>query len=205
MASCDTRQRILDAADVLFARQGFSATSLRDITRQADVNLAAVNYHFGSKLGLMQSVLDRYLAVYMPRLQQRLSTITCPLTARLLLEAFIQPLLALQQQDAAAPTRFLQLLGRGYMDEQGHLRAFITHHYGAVLLCIVQRFQQLLPECGDEELFWRMHFALGASVFAMSAFDALQAIAEADFGRNTDVAALLDRLLPFLAGGLVEG
>ena len=44
-----TKNKILDAADVLFADKGFNGTSLREITSQANVNLAAVNYHFGSK------------------------------------------------------------------------------------------------------------------------------------------------------------
>src|SRR3954467_8212959 len=56
-----TKGRILDAAEALFMEQGFEATSLRAITAAADVNLAAVNYHFGSKEELFQAVLTRRL------------------------------------------------------------------------------------------------------------------------------------------------
>ena len=52
----DTKEKILDAAERLFAEHGFASTSMRDITTEADVNLAAVNYHFGSKLALLQAV-----------------------------------------------------------------------------------------------------------------------------------------------------
>ncbi|MCK5427639.1 MAG: helix-turn-helix transcriptional regulator, partial [Thermodesulfovibrionia bacterium] len=52
----DTKQRILDATEFLFARKGFRGTSLREITNRAGVNLAAVNYHFGSKKTLLEAV-----------------------------------------------------------------------------------------------------------------------------------------------------
>ena len=59
MAQSETVERILDAAEQLFAEKGFSETSLRLITSKAGVNLAAVNYHFGSKDALFQAVLVR--------------------------------------------------------------------------------------------------------------------------------------------------
>ena len=49
-AAADTRERILDAAESLFIEHGFAATSLRAIATLAQVNLAATNYHFGSKI-----------------------------------------------------------------------------------------------------------------------------------------------------------
>ena len=58
----NTKDRILDVAETLFADNGFAATSLRDITREAGVNIAAVNYHFGSKDGLLGAVLERRIA-----------------------------------------------------------------------------------------------------------------------------------------------
>src|SRR5882724_9640976 len=56
-----TKARILDAAEALFMEHGFEATSLRSITAAAAVNLAAVNYHFGSKEELFRAVLTRRL------------------------------------------------------------------------------------------------------------------------------------------------
>ena len=58
MSQPDTKERILDAAERLFAREGFHNTSLRAITGEADVNLAAVNYHFGSKEALLDAVIS---------------------------------------------------------------------------------------------------------------------------------------------------
>src|SRR3954462_6664616 len=59
--SADTKTRILDAAELLFMEHGYEATSLRSLTAAAGVNLASVNYHFGSKDVLFQAVLTRRL------------------------------------------------------------------------------------------------------------------------------------------------
>src|SRR3546814_18666628 len=63
LRSSSTREAILDTAETLFAQQGHDGTSMRQITSEAGVNLAAVNYHFGSKEALVQAVLKRRLAI----------------------------------------------------------------------------------------------------------------------------------------------
>ena len=68
MQKIDTKTKILNAAEQLFAERGYADTSLRLITSQAEVNLASVNYHFGSKKELIQAVLARYLDVFTPKL-----------------------------------------------------------------------------------------------------------------------------------------
>ena len=56
-----TKERILDTAEALFMEHGFEATGLRSMTTAAGVNLAAVNYHFGTKEELFEAVLTRRL------------------------------------------------------------------------------------------------------------------------------------------------
>ena len=60
-SSGSTKERILGAAEVLFAQRGFDGASLRQLTAAAGVNLAAVNYHFGSKDRLVEEVFRRRL------------------------------------------------------------------------------------------------------------------------------------------------
>lgn len=60
--AANTRELLIDAAERLFAAQGFDSTTIRGITREADANVAAAHYHFGSKEALLRAVLDRYIA-----------------------------------------------------------------------------------------------------------------------------------------------
>src|ERR1700743_947942 len=102
----DTKTRILDAAEKLFGLKGFEATSLRDITAEADVNLAAVNYHFQSKESLIDAVIARRLEpVNRPRLELLAAAGPNP-TVEQIVEAFVGPVV---QQDQSA---MLPMMGR---------------------------------------------------------------------------------------------
>src|SRR6266446_2870372 len=73
-----TRERLLDAAEKLFAARGFRATSVRDITAEAGCNLAAVNYHFGGKVNLYREMFHRRLGALR---EQRIASLRRALAA----------------------------------------------------------------------------------------------------------------------------
>lgn len=201
----DTKTRILDAAEKLFAERGFSETSLRLITSKAEVNLASVNYHFGSKKELIRAVLARYLDVFMPVASAEIVKLQgVDKTASLhdIFSALVSPLLNLNQLRAEGTSTFLQLLGRGYIESQGHLRWFITTHYGEHLAQFVKAVADSTPHIPPTEMFWRLHFTLGTVVFTMASADALIEIAAADFKEHNDIEAVIRKVIPYLSAGV---
>ncbi len=201
----DTKTRILDAAEKLFAERGFSETSLRLITSKAEVNLASVNYHFGSKKELIRAVLARYLDVFMPVASARIVTLQSSEEGASLNDIFsslVEPLLDLNQLRAEGTSTFLQLLGRGYIESQGHLRWFITTHYGEHLTLFVKAVADSAPHIPPAEMFWRLHFTLGTVVFTMASADALTEIAAADFNEHNDIEAVIRKVIPYLSAGV---
>lgn len=199
-----TKQKILDSAACLFAEQGFSATSMRAITDTAAVNLAAVNYHFGTKKALIRAVLDQYLQRFMPKLEYALQQLRRRSSFSLtdVFSAFVGPLLELNQFHPLAANRFVQLLSRGYIETQGHLRTFLTTDYGAVLGQIRLAVTAACPRLTPQDYFWRMHFTLGTVVFTMASSQALCDIARADFAQQMDIEQLMLKVVPFLAAGV---
>ncbi|MCC4265531.1 TetR family transcriptional regulator [Oceanimonas baumannii] len=204
MAQHNTKQKILDAAEVLFAGQGFNDTSLRQITSAADVNLASVNYHFGSRKDLIKAVMDRYLGLFMPEVNQALKQLLAQpeINVKQVFECFVGPLMGLKRVRRRGPEIFLQLLGGGYMDNQGFLRWFIVNHYGEVLTNFSRCIRRAAPGLSSAELFWRLHFTLGTVVFTMASSDALRDIARNDFNEDIDVEGLVHKVIPYLAGGM---
>src|SRR5579871_4179574 len=95
----DTKSKILDAAEKLFGIKGFEATSLRGITAEADVNLAAVNYHFQSKDSLIDAVIARRLEPVNRRRLEMLAAAGPNATVEQLVEAFVLPVV---QQDISS-------------------------------------------------------------------------------------------------------
>ncbi|OJF68100.1 TetR family transcriptional regulator [Alteromonas sp. V450] len=202
-----TKRDILDAAEYLFSNQGFTQTSLREITARADVNLASVNYHFGSKKNLIQAVFKRYFDVLMPEVQQCLNQLPSLEGTRgveHLLTSLIPPMLALNAVSENGTANFVKLLGRGYNETQGHLRRFIMQDYGQCIRALVSSIRLCLPGVPEEELFWRLHFAMGSFVFSMASSQALTEIAESDFNKHVEINEVISHLVPFVAHGLAS-
>lgn len=200
-----TKNKILDSAENLFAVKGFNGTSLREITSQAEVNLAAVNYHFGSKKELIKAVMSRYMNELSPRLEVALQKICEDEKKPTLIEvfsAFIEPLLWLNEFRNNGTSTFLQLLGRGYTDSQGFLRWFLTTQYPNVISNFVKAIQKAYPELTTEDIFWRLHFTMGTIVFTMSSSDALIDIAQNDFDKTIDISGVIERVIPYIAAGV---
>lgn len=200
-----TKLKILDAAEELFAESGFAETSLRQITKKAEVNLASVNYHFGSKKELIQAVLERYLQVLVPSISEELLILKndekIP-TLEKLFSVFIKPVLLLSKVRKNGSSIFLQLLGRGYTDSQGHLRWFFVTHYGEVLETFVNMVHEANPALSASEIFWRLHFTLGTVVFTMASSEALIDISAVDFNEKIAIEGVIERLLPYIAAGV---
>ena len=202
-----TKSRILDAAESLFMAHGFEATSLRAITASAHVNLAAVNYHFGSKEELFQSVLVRRLD---PMNRARLELLArleaqcapAPLPCERILTALLSPALALARDPARGGKDFLRLLGRAYADPAPFIRHFLGQQYGETIARFKAAFSRALPQLPPRELSWRLHFIMGALSYTLAGTDALKLIAELNPHETANDEVLLRRLAPFLLAGL---
>ena len=203
--SKQTKARIIEAAEYLFAIQGYGQTSMREITARADVNLASVNYHFGSKKNLIQAVLKRYFDVMMPQIDEALSTFV-PSVGRKgvdqVLQSLAGPLVNLNVVQPNGTEMFVQLLGKGYTESQGHLRRFILGSYGETVSKMLAMIRIALPAITADELFWRLHFAIGSFVFSMASSQALKDIAKADYHQDVEIADVIAHLVPFVAQGI---
>src|SRR5947207_4217466 len=205
--SSATKGRILDAAEALFMEHGFEATTLRQITAAAGVNLAAVHYHFGSKEELFEAVLRRRLD---PMNQERLALLTRfehesapkPLSCEKILAAMFIPALRLARDPARGGKNFLRLLGRAYADPAPFIRQFLSTQYAQMIVRFKEAFARALPKLPRKELSWRLHFIMGALSYTLAGTDALKLIAELRPHESDDDEILLRRLAPFLLAGL---
>ncbi|PVZ20212.1 MULTISPECIES: TetR/AcrR family transcriptional regulator [unclassified Pseudomonas] len=206
MAQSETVERILDAAEQLFADKGFAETSLRVITAKAGVNLAAVNYHFGSKKALIQAVFSRFLGPFCASLERELEARACePESAASLeelLEMLVDQAMAVEPRSHNDLSIFMRLLGLAFSESQGHLRRYLEDMYGKVFRRYMLLVHQAAPNVAPLELFWRVHFMLGAAAFSMSGIKALRAISENDFGVDTSIEQVMRLMVPFLAAGM---
>ena len=166
-----TKDRILFAAEELFAQQGFATTSLRQVTSRADVNIAAVNYHFGSKENLVNEVfrrrMDEMSAERLAGLRQAVDS--APGELEPILAAFVEPALAMAQ-DRHGGGAFIRVIARAYAESNDNLRKFLSDQYGHVLRDFAKAIGICVPGLGKEELYWRLDFLSGSLTYAMADF-----------------------------------
>ncbi len=207
MAHSETVNKILDSAEALFAEKGFSETSLRSITKQADVNLAAVNYHFGSKKALIQAVFVRYLSPFYKMIGNSLDHYESKhpddvLSVEEILGYFARGIAGVSGGDRRRLAIFMRLLGLAYNQGQGHLRKFLQNEYKDVDARLKLLFTKATPELQPQERFWRFHFMLGSAAFTLSNMEHLRAIQEDEFKVLCTEEDVLNLLKPFLAAGI---
>ena len=204
----ETQTRILDAAEELFMQHGFEGASMRMLTTKAGVNLAAVNYHFGSKDALIEAVFRRRLD---PMNEARLAELDgieqaaagAPLSPEALIEAFIGVSLRMIEDHQGGGRNFVRLLGRSYTDPSRAIRTLLGQMYAQTMERFRAAFARALPELPREELNWRLHFMFGTLSYTLAATDTLNLIAGAKPEDRYDARLLRARLVAFLAAGLL--
>lgn len=208
--SVDTKERILDVAECLFMTHGYDGTSMRQITGDAGVNLAAANYHFGSKEALLQAVLGRrldWLNAERLRILDAMESQAAgkPLKPSQIVDGFFGTLLRMADDEARGGITFLRLLGRTLTEPSDFIRTFLAGEYREVLERYKVALFLALPDVPKAEIVWRFHFMLGATSYAIAGTDALRLITDWQI-EDADATDRLDRLLPrlmsFLLGGL---
>jgi AcrR family transcriptional regulator len=199
----DTKQRILDSAERLFADNGFDSTSLRTIIADAKVNLAAIHYHFHSKEALVDAVILRRLE---PINRQRLEMLdACEQAAgdggpslEAVIEAFLAPTFreASHHPDGASFTR---LIGRILTVEKSLVPRF-KQHMSEILRRFPQALHRAAPELPRQELFWRLQFMGGAMALTLLRGKDLEALTDG-LCDTADTESTIRRLVAFAAAG----
>ncbi len=201
MADSSTREKLIAAGERLFADRGFAGASLREITREAGTNLAAVNYHFGSKEGLLRAVLEGRLG---PICRQRLEHLEAlesrgELSIEGLLEGFAQPLLdpALRPNQA-----FLHLMGRVHHSDHAIVTDVLRDIFSPVADRYVAALSTLLPEVPRGLCFQRLQFVVGALVHSLFTQCRVHAPEGEDAAGLVDDESFLWEFIGFCAAGL---
>lgn len=205
MSQSATVDRILDAAEKLFAEHGFAETSLRSITSKAGVNLAAVNYHFGSKKALIQAVFSRFLDPFVSKLSKALVKYqdnNDAIDLEEILHLLVDQIMVVEPRSPEDLSVCMRLIGLAYTQGQGHLKKYLQEVYGDVFQAYLQLLVKACPNLPMGDLFWRVYFILGSAVFTLSGANALRAIAESDYGVNYELEEIMRKMVPFMAAGL---
>ncbi|MFB3777524.1 MAG: TetR/AcrR family transcriptional regulator [Bryobacteraceae bacterium] len=199
-----TKERILRAAESLFAENGFDATSHRMITAAAGVNLAAVNYHFHSKDDLIRAVLARRIG---PVNQRRLELLRehlaaageAPPSLEGIIRAFVEPVVMLRKQAECSGVG--RLFGRTYVEPSGIVRKAFFELMREIGRPFTEAFRRALGDLPQVEFLWRMHFSVGVLAHTLAGTEHLATIS-GGLCDPSDAEGIVDRIVAFIAAGM---
>lgn len=190
----DTKTKILDAAEKLFGLNGFEGTSLRDITAEAQVNLAAINYHFQSKDSLIDAVIRRRIEPVNRKRVELLKAAGSSPDVEQIIEAFLAPVL-----EKGYPTA-VPLIGRILSTPDQFVDRVYNPHMKEVAQRFREAFEKALPDMPVDERLWRLHFMAGTMTHLLSLSQVLPLMTDGICDLS-DRKALIARLVTFLAAG----
>ncbi len=200
-----TKDKLMDAAEKLFARRGFYGSSLRDITSAAGVDLALVNYHFGSKKQLFIAVIERRGAVLNEERLRRLSDARlgaapgAPSTEAVV-GAFLDPILERLAHAGPGWHNYFALIA--YVNNSPEWGSkLMGKTFDGVVREFIRTLLDSLPGSAPVDIFWGYNFLTGALTLSLAETGRLDALSDG-LCRSNDVAALKERLGPYVAAGL---
>ena len=201
----ETRDALLDAAEKLFADVGIDSASLRAITAEAGANLASVNYHFGSKEGLVRAVLARR---FRPITEQRLASLDAcedreegAPELECVLRAFVAPVITMLADDPDQGAHFIRFMGRVHSELNQSTAAMLHEEFGTTLQRFGAALRAALPELPIDQLYWRFHFAMGAMLHTISCGRMLTEYTQGVCNYD-DPEDVTSRLVSFMAAGM---
>ncbi len=206
MPRIDTKTRILDASEQLFAGRGVSGTSIRAITAKAKVNLAAIHYHFGSKESVLESVLSRRL---IPLNAERLTLLeeyerrskNKVVALPKIIEALVGPALRVSRDPKKGGGLFMKLLGRLVLEPDEKIQSLLTNQFRTVLERFMPALKKALPGLEPADFYWRLHFLVGAMAHTMADSERIQTVSggicNPDHTEDT-----IKRLVSFIVAGM---
>lgn len=202
-APVDTRDRLLDVAERLFAEHGFDAVSLRAITTEAEANLAAVNYHFGSKEALIEAVVARLVE---PVNRKRIELLdgmkrSEQCDARSIVMAFIDPVLEAAARGIEGDNRFFKLMSRCMAARDERVSKLVMRQFPEVVARFVVIICECCPGVSSNTAHLRLLFMAGAMAHSLFHYDKLAILSQ---GRCElpSFEVLREEMLIFLAAGL---
>ena len=199
------KERILDAAEQLFAQRGFYGVPLRDITRAAGVDVALVGYHFGGKRELFAAVFERRAEVLNRERLELLEEVrraALPGAAGLeaIINAFTLPLVERSARGGPGWKSYFALIA--YVNNSPEFGPLMmTRHFDPLVERFIAATREALPDCPPRDIYWGYQFLTGALTLTFAETGRIEQLS-GGLCRASDLDSVHERLAPYVAAGI---
>jgi AcrR family transcriptional regulator len=201
-STTDTKEQIIIVAERLFAERGFAGTTLRNVISEAEVNLAAVHYHFGSKEDLFRAVVARFARPIVKQelaLLKQLQTGHQVPSVEAILTALLKPCLEFLAQDKEFLLVHAQFMGRCWTEPEP-LKSIVEGEFAVAMEAFLDALQRALPEQTRSQLRWKFDLVIAALIRVQS--EAGQPLALLQSTDPGSIQKAIEQLVTFLSAGM---
>jgi AcrR family transcriptional regulator len=200
-----TRQRMLEAAGKIFAHGGYRAMTLREVTKEANVNLAAVNYHFGSKTNLMRALIrQRFEPINQERLKKLDEAVAShapePVPLDVIYDALFRPLFAGVESAPVNDPTFMQIIGRALTEPADCMRSLHKEFFAELSQRFMREIKRSCSELSEEDLQYRFFLSISAMLGTVIEQVRLETISNGKLD-GTNLDRILQELNAFVVAG----
>lgn len=197
-------ERILDAAEELFAQRGYDGVTMRQIASLAGVDVALANYHFGKKLALFNAVFERRADALNNARRDALHA--CQDAAdnegpslEQIIEAFLRPLELAQDTDDAGWRNYLALIA--YVNNSPVWgKQLMSKQFDTLVNEFIKAIKKALPTAKDQDVYWCYHNMSGALTLTLAQTGRIDQLSDGSC-LSSNLKAAYDHMIPFVAAG----
>ena len=208
MVDQTTRKRILEATERIFAEKGYAAMTLREVTEAAGVNLAAVNYHFGSKEGLLTGMIERRVG---PINEKRMALFEearaaygeGPIPLERIWQIIMEPLAEALETESGYDVGFLRMIARSITEPSDFIQQTNNRFFRDLKEVAIREVYRNFPELGMEAVAYRIYLASSTMTGMIVQHErmTLELLALVDL---SDIRKLFDEMVRFVCAGMRE-
>jgi len=198
----ETKEQIITVAERLFADNGFAGTTLRNVVSEARVNLAAVNYHFGSKEELFRAVVSRFARPVVEQELRLLSELKAGAelpSLEEILTVILKPSLEILSEDEGTRLVRARFMGR-CRTEPEPIQSIANKEFAAATEAFLDLLQRVLPEQSRSQLGWKFDLVIAALIRVLT--EAGQPYALLKSNHSEHIQETTQQLVRFLSPGM---
>lgn len=198
------RDRILDAAEHLFAERGFEGVTLRQIASKAGVDVALASYHFGKKDELFTAVFQRRASELNSRrlaalAEAKRQAMPSTVSVEAIISAFLRPLEDVQREGDSGWHHYLALIA--YVNNHTYWgQRLMSSAFDQLVTEFISALKAALPEAPNDKIYWCYHNLSGALTLTLARTGRIDRLSEGAC-RSDDYQSAYDQMIPFMAAG----
>ena len=201
----ESQERILDAAEALFARSGFNGVSIKDIAQAAEVDAGLLHYYFSSKAGLYSAVIARRAGevnvARLAALEAYAAQAGDQPTVDGVVRTYIEATFAFARVGGEGYLNYLTLIAQMNSTPAGLIPGLENTPFDAVVQVLIGLLRKASPASRDADLYWFYHMLSGAISLSWARTGRIDTLS-AGLCRSTDFDAIADHMIAVFAHGL---